>query len=451
MRSLILIGAIMATSTASANPSSIDIPFETYTLDNGLEVILHEDHTTPVVHVEVWYHVGSKDEPMGRSGFAHLFEHLMFNGSEHADGEYFAPLQPFGARINGTTNTDRTNYYETVPSNVLERALWMEADRMGFLLGALGQDKLDNQRDVVRNERRQNYEIAPYAKSRQAIAEALWPSSHPYHRLTIGSHEDLEAANLDDVRKFFETWYLPNNATLAIVGDIDVAKTKEWVKAYFGPIAKGPQPSPITEATAVAPKAATITLEDNVQLPRLYYVWQSAPFLKTGDADLDVLSLVLSNGKTSRLHKRLVFDEHIAKDVYAGQWSSQLGSSYYVVATAAPGHSPKELQASIDDELEKLLNEGPSDEEVERAINGWRKSFFGNIESVAGKAGLLQRYNHYLGDPNWVHKDLERYLAITPTSVRAWAQKTLAPEHRVTVIVNPKAANTKHADRGVAQ
>ncbi|MBT6178952.1 MAG: insulinase family protein [Deltaproteobacteria bacterium] len=442
MRTLGMIGVLMVMASGCMTPTvpTLHIPIEEYKLDNGLQVVLHRDSATPLAHVEIWYHVGSKDEPQGRSGFAHLFEHLMFNGSQHADGEYFAPLQPFGARINGTTNTDRTNYYETVPSNVLERALWMEADRMGFLLPALTQAKLDNQRDVVRNERRQNYEIAPYAKARQVIAEAVWDKNHPYHRLTIGSHEEIEAANLDDVSGFFNAWYAPNNATLVVSGDFDPVQTKEWIQKFFGPIAKGAAPAAITSAKATLPEAQTIELEDNVQLPRVYYTWQSAPFLQTGDADLDVLSLILSNGKTSRLYKRLVYDDRIAKDVYAAQYSSQLGSTYRIVATAAPGKDIADVQKAIDEEVAILLRDGPTDEEVERAKNAWKKSFFQSIESVAGKAGMLHRYNHYLGKTDWVADDLKRYMNITKESVSKWARTTIVAKHRVTVIVKPQQA-----------
>lgn len=442
MRTIGMIGVLMVMASGCMTPTvpKINIPIEEYKLDNGLEVVLHRDNATPIAHVEIWYHVGSKDEPQGRSGFAHLFEHLMFNGSQHADGEYFAPLQPFGARINGTTNKDRTNYFETVPSNVLERALWMEADRMGFLLPALTQGKLDNQRDVVRNERRQNYEIAPYAKARQVIAEAVWENTHPYHRLTIGSHKEIEAANLDDVRGFFTSWYVPNNATLVVSGAFDPVRTKEWIQNYFGPIAKGPAPTPITSAKANLPEAKTIELEDNVQLPRVYYTWQSAAFLQAGDADLDVLSLILSNGKTSRLYKRLVYEDRIAKDVYAAQYSSQLGSTYRIVATAAPGKDIADVQKAIDEEIAKLLNEGPTQEEVERAKNVWKKSFFQSIESVAGKAGMLQRYNHYLGKADWVTADLKRYMDVTKESVSKWAKDTILTNHRITVIVKPQTA-----------
>ena len=430
---------VLAPGQSVAETALPSIAFTEYRLDNGLQVLLHEDHSLPVAHVEVWYHVGSKDEPEGRSGFAHLFEHLMFNGSEHWDAEYFAPLQPLGARVNGTTSTERTNYYETVPSNALERALWLEADRMGFLLPALTQAKLDNQRDVVRNERRQNYEIRPYAVARKAIVEAIWPKDHPYHRMTIGSHEDLEAATLDDVRSFFTTWYVPNNATLVVTGDLDPDETKGWIQRYFGPIPKGPQPSPITEASAELPAAVTVALDDNVQLPRLHWVWQSPPLFAEGDAELDILSSVLTAGKASRLHRKLVFEEQLAKDVSAAQYSSGLGSTYRITATAAPGHTLDEVAAALEGELKRLLAEGPTEREVERAKNNWRSSFFLRMEKVAGKGGMLQSYNHHTGSADFVGKDLQRYLDVTPSAVKEWAARVLDPNHRVTVLVSPES------------
>jgi zinc protease len=431
--------------TAVAEDALPSIAFQEYRLENGLQVILHQDATLPVAHIEVWYHVGSKDEPQGRSGFAHLFEHLMFNGSEHYDSEYFAPLQPLGARVNGTTSTERTNYYETVPSNVIERALWLEADRMGFLLPALTLAKLDNQRDVVRNERRQNYEIRPYAVARQAIVEAIWPPEHPYHRMTIGSHEDLEAATLDDVRSFFTTWYLPNNATLVVSGDLDVEQTRGWIGRYFGPIPAGPQPSPITEAAAALPEPVTVELEDNVQLPRLHWVWQSPPLFAPGDAELDILSSILTSGKASRLHRKLVFEDRIAKDVSAAQYSAGLGSTYRITATAAPGHDITEIAAAIESELARLLAEGPTEREVARARNNWRTSFFSRMERVAGKAGMLQSYNHHTGSADYVGADLKRYLDVTAEGVKEWASRVLDPAHRVTVVVSPRAADETEA------
>ncbi len=416
----------------------VSIEFEKFTLDNGLDVILSEDHSLPVTAVNIWYHVGSKDEPQGRSGFAHLFEHLMFNGSKHHDGEYFAPLQPLGARVNGTTSTERTNYYETVPSNAVERALWLEADRMGFLLPVLTQEKLDNQRDVVRNERRQNYEIRPYAVARKAVVEAVWPKEHPYYRLTIGSHEDLEAASLDDVRTFFDKWYAPNNATLCVSGSFDEDQVRGWIERYFGPIGQRGEPKHLTEAATSLPQAQTVVLDDDVKLARVLLVWQSPALFAQGDADLDVLSSILSSGKSSRLHKRLVFEDRIAKDVSAAQYSAGLGSTYRVVATVAPGHSVEEVTAALREELAALVADGVTEAEVSRAKNNWRKSFFHRIESVAGKAGLLQSYNHHRSDPGFVGSDLQRYLDVTADSVKQWAAEVMKVEHEVVVVVKPK-------------
>jgi len=428
---------------AFAAAADLSIPHERYVLDNGLEVLLAQDPAVPVVHVEVWYHVGSKDEAAGLSGFAHLFEHLMFQGSEHFDDEFFGPLQEVGARINGTTNSERTNYFETVPSGGLERALWMEADRMGFLLPALTQAKLDNQRDVVRNERRQNYELRPYGQSRGVLAEALWPVGHPYHHLTIGSHEDLERASLDDVKAFFRTWYVPNNATLAVVGDFDPAAAKAMIQRYFGPLPGGPEPSPVTSVEAPLPAAQRIEMTDDVKLTRIQFAWHAPAFFADGDADLDVLSTVLTSGKASRLHKRLLLDDRSATSVSAYQASAGLASTYNVVATVAPGHTVAEVEAAIAEELAKIVAEGPTEAEIERARNDWQKSFFGRMERVAGRAGLLQSYNHFTGDAGFVQKDLDRYLGVTAESVKAWASKVLLEEHRVEVVVAPGEGGEK--------
>ncbi len=450
-RVALLAGALALLLAPEARADQLEIPFERYELDNGLEVILSQDHDTPVAHVEVWYHVGSKDEPEGRSGFAHLFEHLMFEGSEHWDHDFFSPLQPLGARVNGTTSLDRTNYFETAPSNALERALWLEADRMGFLLPVLTREKLEVQKDVVRNERRQNYEERPYGDSRRAIAEAIWPAEHPYHRLTIGAHEDIEAATLDDVRAFFRTWYVPNNATLAVSGDFDAEQVKGWIEQYFGPLPAGEEPASVTEADAPRPEATSVELTDDVQLPRVYLAWQTMPLYAPGDADLDVMSSILTSGKGSRLYKRLVFEDRIAKDVQAYQASSQLGSTYKVIATVAPDHTVEEVVAALEEELARLVDDGVTDLEVEQAVNNWRKRFFSGIESAAGRASHLQSYNHHTGDPGYVQTDLDRYLAVTPESVHEWARKVLDPAHRVTVIVRPEPEPEPEAEEGGEQ
>mgnify|MGYP002630107719 CR=1 FL=1 len=436
-------------ATVRADAPKISIPHEEYRLANGLQVILHRDTTTPLAHVELWYHVGSKDEVQGRSGFAHLFEHLMFNGSEHFDDEYFAPLQPFGARINGSTNTDRTNYYETVPTNALERALWMEADRMGFLLPALVQAKLTNQQDVVRNERRQSYEIRPYGEVWTLLSSEVYPEGHPYHHTTIGSHEDLDAATLEDVKGFFRTWYVPNNATLVVAGSFEPEQLKGWIETYFGPIPRGEQPTPVTEAPVTRPAAKTVEMTDEVQLSRVYWAWQSPKFFGEGDADLDVLSAILSDGKNSRLYKRLVFEDRIAKDVAAFQASAQLSSRYIIYATVAPGHTVQEVQTAMQEELDLLRGKGVTPEELERATNGWQKGFFQQMESVSGRAGMLHRYNNYVAQPDFAQGDLDRYLAVTIESLKSWATSVLDDTHRLEIIVRPvPEATDEEAPKG---
>lgn len=424
--------------TPGTPPPEISIPYERYTLSNGLEVLLHVDRAVPVTHVEVWYHVGSKDEQPGRTGFAHLFEHMMFQGSKHWDDEFFNALSAYGAQINGTTNTDRTNYFETVPSHVLQRALWLEGDRMGTLLDVLTKEKLDNQRDVVRNERRQNYENRPYGEVWKAMAEGIWPEWHPYHHLTIGSHEDLEAASLDDVNAFFSRWYVPNNATLVVAGDFDPATVKPWIEQSFGSIRAGAEPRPPTRIECPPPPSGQVELKDDVQLAKVVYAWQSPAMFAPGDAELDVLSLILADGKSSRLYNRLVLTDRLAKDVSAAQYSDEYGSIYAIDATVAPGHTVEEVQKAVDEELARLLADGPTQAELERARNQWQKGFYQRLEGVAGKAALLQIYNHYLGNPGAVGQDLQRYLAVTRDGLMASAKATLAADHRHTIVVRPE-------------
>jgi predicted Zn-dependent peptidase len=304
---------------ARADVPAPTVVVEKTKLGNGLEVILHEDHRTPIVTVNVWYHVGSKDEPQGKNGFAHLFEHVMFQGSKHIpEDAYFRFLERTGATdVNGTTALDRTNYFETVPANRLELALWMESDRMGFLLSHVDQATFESQREVVKNERRQNYENAPYGLVFQYINERLYPASHPYHLLTIGTPKDLDAASLDDVKAFFRTWYLPNNATVVVAGDIDKAKTKALVEKYFGPIPAGTLPARNPVPDAKLTSEVRLDVAAGVELPRVYLSWLTPKMFAPGDAELDLVARVLSGGKTSRLYKRLVYDMQIAQDVSA--------------------------------------------------------------------------------------------------------------------------------------
>jgi predicted Zn-dependent peptidase len=416
-----------------------ELDFERRVLDNGLEVLIHTDDSLPIVAVSVWYHVGSKDEPPGRSGFAHLFEHLMFQWSEHHPGEYFEPLQSIGASINGSTNPDRTDYWEVLPSNHLERALWLESDRMGFLLGVIDQSALDEQREVVRNERRQRYENAPYGMSRIHILEAMFPEGHPYRHPTIGSHEDLEAASVEDVKAFFRVWYGPNNATIALAGDIDAERGFELVERWFGDIPRGPDVEHGVAEPVTLDETQRLQIEDDVQFERIELAWHSPAYFTPGDAELDVLATILSGSKTSRLYKRMVFEDRIASSVRVYQASGQLGSRFQISATAAPGYTAAELLVAIDEELEKLLSAGVTDHELTKARNQWKASFYGRLETVLSRASALNRYNHYTGEPDFLASDLERYQSMNAEALMGVAREVLkAPRVELTTL--PKEA-----------
>lgn len=426
-----------AAAAGAGELASVKIPVEKWTLDNGLTVLLSPDRSLPVVAVEVRYLVGSSYEAKGKSGFAHLFEHLMFQGSEHFNHEYFAPFEPIGAAVNGTTNTDRTNYYERVPSQYLELALWMESDRMFGLLPVLDQAKLDNQRDVVKNERRQSYENQPYGMLYAYLAEAIYPPGHPYRHLTIGSHDDLTKASLQDVRDFFKQYYNPANAVLTLVGDFEPAQTKQLIKRYFN------TPKTGKRAAAVSAKPVELTgikhlkYTDAVAAPRVYFAWSTPALYADGDAALDVLASVLSDGKTSRLYKPLVFDKKLAKDVSAYQMSSQLGSVFVVQATAADKKtSADQLAKDLLATLRSALAKPPTADELQRSLNGWKKSFFGRVEGVLGRAQLLSSYYHLAGDADYLLKDLERYTSVGAPDVEA-AGKLLSLEDYVRIDITP--------------
>jgi zinc protease len=428
--------------TAAAPPPP-HVPVETYRLDNGLTVILSRDTRLPVVATEVRYLVGSSYERAGRSGFAHLFEHLMFQGSQHMDDEYFKPFEPVGGEVNGTTNTDRTNFFERIPENYLQLALFMESDRMQYLLPAMTQAKLDNQRDVVKNERRQRYENAPYGMVWIYLHDMMYPETHPYHHTPIGSHEDLTAASLDDVKGFFAQYYVPANAILTISGDFDAEQAKKWVAAYFGSIpagerAKQPEP-PMPQMTSVVKRSE---VDPKVSLPRIYLAWHSPPFLKPGDAAMDVLATILTDGKTSRLYKPLVYEKKVAKDVAAFQMSMELGSLFVVQVTAAPGKSVDELWTALDQSLKEALATPPTDDELTRAVNGWRKSFYGRVESVLSRAQMLSTYFDITGQADYLAEDLNRYTSLTPAAIHAEAQKWLRPDAygRLDIVPAPKEA-----------
>jgi zinc protease len=420
----------------------MNIPYTRHTLDNGLDVLIHEDHGCPIVAVNVWYHVGSKNEKPGRTGFAHLFEHLMFEGSQHHDKGYFHPLQEAGALINGSTNADRTNYWEVVPSNALELALWMESDRMGYLLPALTSAKFDNQREVVLNERRQNYENRPYGFAGMAIVGALYAPDHPYHWMTIGDADDIRAARLDDVHAFFRTYYRPRNASLALAGDVETDEALEMATRYFGDLEAGDEPPPVDVAPPSTPGAERrLLLEDRVELPRLYVSWHSPALFATDDAELDLVAEVLASGKTSRLYRSLVYEERMATEVAASQNSREIGGYFQIIATAAPGRTLAELQAAMSRALETFITSGPTPAEMERCLAQAEANFMYRLQTVGGfggKSDQLNAYNVFVGDPGFFDRDLERYRRVTPQAMQRVAREWLGPERRVSLSVVPK-------------
>ena len=418
----------------------MNIAFSKHTLGNGLDVLLHEDHACPIVAVNLWYHVGSKNETPGHTGFAHLFEHLMFEGSAHYDKGYFHPLQAAGASLNGSTNADRTNYWELVPTGALELALWMESDRMGYLLPALTESKFANQRDVVLNERRQNYENRPYGLASMALLAALFPPDHPYHWATIGEVADLEAVRLEEVHAFFRRYYHPANASLAIAGDFDSVRTLDLVAAYFGELPAGEPVEPVRASASLA-REERIFIEDRVELPRLYMAWITPAMFADGDADLDLATDLLANGKTSRLYKRLVFDERIATDVSAAQNSREMAGFAQITASAAPGHTLAELEQAILQEIARLSADGPTDVEMDRGRAQAESQFVFRLQTVGGfggKSDQLNAYNVFLGDPDYFNRDLQRYQSVTPTSLRQAAARYLDPASRVTLSIVPR-------------
>jgi zinc protease len=425
--------------TAQTSPvrDTPTIDFEKYTLPNGLEVILSEDHRLPLVAVNLWYHVGPANEEPGRTGFAHLFEHMMFQGSKHVQGDsHFRLVEGAGGNLNGTTGFDRTNYFETLPSNQLELALWLEADRMGYLLEQVDKAKHTNQQDVVRNERRQSVENQPYGIVEEALFHQLFPKDHPYYASVIGSHADIQAAKLEDVQNFFKLYYAPNNASLAIVGDIDKAEAKKLVEKYFGTLKQGqPVPKPSVQTPPITAERRAV-VQDRVELPRVYMAWLTPPIFKPGDADADIASNALGGGRASRLYKKLVYEKQIAQDVSASQFSMMLGSVFQITATARPGHTAEELEKAIDEELARFRESGPDQAEVERARNTFETRTIQGLETLGGFGGvadLLNSYNHYLGDPGYLAQDLQRYRDATPATVQSFVQQQLTPTARVVV------------------
>jgi zinc protease len=434
-----MVGAVLASSPAIGAQDVPRIAFEKYTLPNGLEVILHQDHSVPLVAVNTFYKVGSADEKRGRTGFAHLFEHVMFMGSENVPvGAFDQMLESAGASVNGSTTEDRTDYYEQMPSNALPLALWLDADRMGFLLPTMDQAKLDLQRDVVKNERRQRVDNVPYGRAFETIAAALYPPTHPYSWSVIGSMDDLSAATLEDVTDFFRTYYAPNNASMVISGSFDPDSARTWVERYFGDIPRGPamparpSPSPVTLATDTF-----MLLEDRVQLPRLYQAWHSVATFAPDDAALDVLAYVLAGDKNSRLYKRLVYDLQVAQDVSAFQNSGKLAGSFWVIITPKPEQTPARMAELLAEELIAVVDRGVTADEMARAKNSIRASFLDRLASVLGKAYQLNLYNYVAGTPDYVRQDAARYETVTAADVQRVAN-TYLRRHKVVLTVVPE-------------
>jgi len=434
----LIVAGVPGWAAAQAVPK---IKFEKYTLPNGLEVILHEDHSTPIVTVNTWYKVGSGDEKPGRTGFAHLFEHIMFMGSQNVPvGMFDKELEAAGADNNGSTTEDRTNYYENLPSNALALALWLDADRMGFLLPTMDKAKLDLQREVVKNERRQGVDNVPYGRADEVILAALYPKAHPYSWPVIGSLADLDAASVEDVSNFFQTYYAPNNATLAIAGDFDPAEAKRMVQRYFGDIPRGPAlPARPNVVPIVLAKDTFMVIEDKVQLPRSYYTWPTVRVFDKDDATLDVLASILASGKNSRLFKRLVYDMQIAQSVSASQQSSKLAGRFEINIVPKPSQSLAAVDKVVREELQKLMSEPITDRELKRVQNSYRSSFLNRVASVLGKSETLNSYNYMAGTPDYVQQDAARYDSVTRAAVQKVARTYLGrPKIVLTVVPEGK-------------
>jgi zinc protease len=441
---------------SSAQSSVPKIQFEKYTLPNGLQVILHVDRKLPVVHVNQWFHVGSANEKVGRTGFAHLFEHMMFQGSKNASKDYFQYVEAAGANlleggVNGTTDQDRTNYFATVPSGNLENLIWVESDRLASLTDGLTKLKLDNQRDVVKNERRQSYENQPYGRWVKLILENTFPVGHPYNRDVIGSHEDLTAASEDDVKEFFKTYYTPNNLSLVISGDFDPAEAKRLVEKYFGTIPPGPALDRPAKTAVSLSSEKIVEVRDRVPQERTYFSWPTPAYFDAGDAELELAASVLTDGLSARLNKALMYDKQLASNVSAFQSGQPLAGWFALWATARPGVDMKQIEQIVTDEIARLAKEGPTAAELERAKTKWEFNFVSGLERIGGfggKSDLLNQYNTYLGDPGKFDEDLARHRNVTVESFKAAVDKYLNTRGRVLVRFHPEPGN-KQSDVAV--
>ena len=443
--SALTLAALLTLASLSAQQApKVSAPYEMFKLPNGLTVILHEDHTVPMVTVNVWYHAGSAREKFGRTGFAHLFEHILFEGSKNVkEGDFDNLLEAAGGNNNGSTTTDRTNYYESLPSNALDLALFLESDRMGYLLDVVTPQLVDGQRDVVKNERRQSYENAPYGMSNVRITELMYPKTHPYHWPVIGYMEDLTAATHDDVKEFFSKYYAPGNASIVIAGDINPADARKKIEHWFSDVKPGAHLPPIEAPPVELTSVIKETMTDTVQLPRLTMVWHSPAMFKPGDAELDVLANVLTGGKNSRLYKRLVYELQLVQNISAFQGSAALGSRFQITATArpsaeAPAAVLEKIKAIIDEEIEKLKQTPPDAREVQRALNGIESNFLASMQQSASKADQMNAYYFATGNPDYFAEDLARYLALQPNDIQAAARRWLPADRRLEMSVLPK-------------
>jgi zinc protease len=439
----LLLALVQVPASAQAPRPRLTVPYTDFTLANGLHVILHRDTSVPTVAVNVWYHVGSGSEKPGRTGFAHLFEHLMFEGSKNVpEGAFDSWLEAAGGSNNGSTNVDRTNYYIDIPSSALELALFVESDRMGYLLDTMTPARVDGQRDVVKNERRQGVENQPYGQAFLTLFELLYPKTHPYSWPTIGSMEDLSAATHTDVVDFFKTYYAPNNASLVIAGDIDIDQTRKLVEKWFSEIPRGTAVPPIAPPAAALTEVKKHTLTDRVQLPRLYLAWHTPAAYAPGDAAMDLAAGLLTGGKNARLYRRLVYDLQIAQDVAAFQQSQALGSVFLIMATARPGQTLEKIKAVIDEELEALRSKPADEREMTRTLNQVEANFFRGMERVGGFGGKADQLNSYYtrtGMPDFFEEDLSRYRALSAEDIRSAVNRYLPSDKRVELSVVPEA------------
>ncbi|HEY0512927.1 MAG TPA: pitrilysin family protein [Thermoanaerobaculia bacterium] len=425
-----------------SSPTTFKLDLQRHTLDNGLRVVLGREATLPLTAVNLWYHVGSKNERPGRTGFAHLFEHMLFQGSEHVGtNEHFRYIQQVGGVANGSTWYDRTNYYETVPAHQLDLALWLESDRMGFFLPALTQENLDTQRDVVMNERRQRVENQPYGQAGEKLHELLYPAEHPYHWPVIGYMEDIAAATLADVQAFFRTYYTPSNAVISVVGDIQPAETLERVAAWFGEIPPGPPVAPVSPVLPPLGGERRAVLTDDVRLPRVYVGFRAPAYGQRAWYAADLLAAVLAGGKSSPLYRDLVYDRQIAQDVGASVGPYEAAGTFLLVATARPGVSAEELEAALLGHVAAAAAAPPDADEIERARNRMLTDYYGALQRLDTLADLLSQFGTYFDDPAGALTEAERYLEITPQEMVDYAAGWCTEAERVVVSVVPKQAS----------